>query len=106
MTTYLLHVVDQNEGMVKVPPMDDTCQDPYSFDFLFEVLTGPFAGKRGSHRELSALLCEQVLVLSRMVGICQQTGAILDWVEAESGGRWVHRHGDPLERALGQATSG
>lgn len=104
MTVYVLHVIDRNEGMIKVRTPHSDRRDPHTFDFLFEVIAGPFAGQRGSHRELSNLLCDRVLVLSQMVGICRETGAIMDWVGTGTSGQWVQRHSGSLERAIGDSS--
>jgi hypothetical protein len=97
MAAYVLHLVDRQQSTLMTAPG----REPHSFDFLFEVLTGPFAGERGTHRELSDLLREQIVVMSGTVGLCHTTGAILDWRGSREDGRWVPRHGAPMEQEVG-----
>jgi hypothetical protein len=98
MAAYVLHVVDREKGLLMV----NESPNGHSFDFLFEVLTGPFASERGSHRELSDLVREPIIVMSGTVGICHRTGAILDWQQTDSQhGTWMQRHSETKERALG-----
>jgi hypothetical protein len=97
MAAYVLHLIDRQQGTSMTAPGSE----PHSFDFLFEVLTGPFAGERGTHRELSDLLRDHIVVMSGTVGICHTTGAILDWSGTREDGRWMQRHGAPMEREIG-----
>jgi hypothetical protein len=97
MAVYVLHVVDQVKGKLKVVHPHDAD----SFEYLFEILTGKYAGKRGTHRELSNLVVDPLMVLSSSVGLCHETGVILDREGADDAGRWVPRHGRLLERSIG-----
>jgi hypothetical protein len=97
MAVYILHVVDQVEGKLKVPHS----QHADSFDYVFEILAGKYAGQRGTHHELSRLVVDPLVVLSSRVGLCHKTGAILDRVGSSDSDRWVPRHGHLLERSVG-----
>ncbi len=100
MATYVLHVVDQTEDRL----VTRESNAPQHFDFIYEVVTGPFAGQRGTHRELSDLVADRVVVMSGMVGLSEQTGALLDWQAdgTDDGvGHWTPRHRELIERAVG-----
>lgn len=97
MASYVLHVVDREKGLLKTGPFARS----HSFDYLFEVLSGPHAGRRGSYQQLSDLLRDEVFVLSSIVGICATTGVLLDWKESDGVGRWQARQSRPLERVVG-----
>ena len=101
MAAYVLHVVNRQEGTLVTKPSTD----PYNVDFLFEVLTGPFAARRGTHRELSELIGETIIVMSGTVGICHESGAILDWKGTVDAGQWIQRHVPLIEREVGSAMS-
>lgn len=100
MSAYVLHVVDRRAGKMTTR----SSADPHTFDFVYEVLAGPYAGQRGTHRELSELFVTPLVVLSSKVAICRDTGTLLDWVETDSTdatGQWVQRHRQAIERTVG-----
>lgn len=100
MTVYVLHVVDREKGLLKTRPHTE----PDNFDFVFEVLAGPHAGRRGSHREISDFCCDQVSILSRKVALCSKTGMLLDWHqnhENDEAGEWLPRRDRLAARAVG-----
>lgn len=97
MPAYVLRIIDQETG-----PLRDGSATADRFDYLFEVLEGPFAGQWGTHQYLSELVGENVLVLSTRVGICHETGALLDLIEGDDGRlHWLPRRDRQLERAVG-----
>jgi hypothetical protein len=96
-TVYVLHVVDREKGLLKTRPRTE----PANFDFLFEVLAGPHAGRRGSHREISDFCCDQVSILSHKVALCSETGMLLDWHETDETGTWLPRRDGLAAKAVG-----
>jgi hypothetical protein len=96
MAAYVLHVVDREHDTLVTT--SETPSNSNHYDFLFEVLTGPFAGERGSHRELSELIHEPIIVMSGTVGICSKTGTLLDWQGSVDQGTWAQRHQGTVER--------
>jgi hypothetical protein len=62
---------------------------PYNFVFLFEVVSMPYAGQRGTLDELSARTGADLIVPSVKVGICHATGELLEYQAQHATGCWT-----------------